>query len=197
MIADEIGAEMLLLPGYLLSDFAPSDFFTDATCVPEFDRRVQELIGEVRSVYSGKILISGSQTVYDFPGLADYVGTTTYDIGVPDLPGDAPFRALIGDYARRFADRVDRIHDRWGKPVVLYTVHAPSKPRAGDEFGRLSQAAAYEAMFREVAKRPYVAGTFSWAYDMIGASEFATDGVRGRTAESVPAKWYDLLASGV
>lgn len=195
VVSEEIGAEMLLLPGYVFHVFPPVDFFSEPGYASEFDRRVQDLIAEVRSIYSGRILISGGQTDYDFPGLADYVGATTYDLGVPDLPGDASFGDLVADYSQRFSDTVDRIHDRWGKPVLIYTIHSPSRPRPSDQFGELYQAAAYEAMFREIAARPWVAGSFSWSFNMIGASELVTDGVRGRPAESVLAKWYALLGS--
>ncbi len=195
VLAEEVGAEMLLLPGYVFHVFPPTDFFADPEYAPLFDQAVQDLIGEVRSVYSGKILVSGSQDSYDFPGMADYVGTTTYDLGVPELPAEAEFNDLVADYGRRFAERVDTIHDRWSKPVLFYTIHSPSRPRPGDPTGELYQAAAYEAMFRQIAERPFVIGSFSWAFDMIGASEFTTSGVRGRASESVLAKWYDLLGS--
>jgi len=194
-VGEEIGAEMLLLPGYVFHVFPPASFFADQGYVAEFDQRVQDLISEVRSVYSGKILVSGSQTDYEFPALADYVGVTTYDLGEPGLPGDVSFDDLAADYGRRFADTVDRIHDRWGKPVMFYTIHAPSGPQSGDQFGELNQTASLEVMFREIASRPFVAGAFSWSFDMIGASEFETNGVRGRTAESVLAKWFKLLVS--
>jgi len=194
-VGEEIGAEMLLLPGYVFHVFPPASFFAEPSYVAEFDQRVQDLISEVRSVYSGKILVSGSQTDYEFPALADYVGVTTYDLGVPELPGDASFDDLTTDYGRRFSDTVDRSYDRWAKPVMFYTIHAPAGAQPGDEFGELNQAAAIEAMFREIAVRPFVAGAFSWSFDMIGASEFLTDGVRGRAAESVLAKWFDLLTS--
>ena len=194
LVAEEIEAEMLLLPGYVFHVFPPPFFFLDPEYVPEFDLKVQDLIGKVREVYSGKILISGSQTDYDFPGLADYVGVTTYDLGVPELPADASFADLQGHYAPAFEARVDPLWERWGKPVMFYTIHAPAKPQEGDEFGQLFQAAAYEAMFQQIAIRPYVIGSLTWAFDMVGAWQFQTDGVRDRAAEAVMAKWYELLS---
>lgn len=193
VVAEEIEAEMLMLPGYVFHVFPPPFFFLEPEYVPEFDLKVQDLIGKVRNVYSGKILISGGQTDYDFPGLADYVGVTTYDLGVPELPADASFADLQGYYAPLFEAKVDPLWERWGKPVMFYTIHAPSKPQEGDEFGQLFQAAAYEAMFQQIAIRPHVIGSFTWAFDMVGAWQFETDGVRDRAAEAVMAKWYELL----
>ena len=194
IVAEEIGAELLMLPGYVFHVFPPPFFFHDQEYVPEFDLKVQELIGKVREVYSGKILISGGQTDYDFPGLADYVGVTTYDLGIPVLPADASFADLQGHYAPAFEQKVDPLWERWGKPVLFYTIHAPAKPRDGDEFGQLFQAAAYEAMFQQIAARPYVTGAFTWAFDMVGAWQFQTGGVRDRAAEAVMAKWFELLS---
>ncbi len=193
LVAEEIGAEMLMLPGYVFHVFPPPGFFEDPEYTEEFDLAVQGLIGRVREVYSGKIMISGSQTEYDFPGLADYVGVTTYDIGVPDLPATATFDELSAHYAAGFERRVDPLWQRWGKDVMLYTIHADSKAQPGDPFGQLFQAAAYEAIFHQIAARPFMAGSFSWAFDYVGVWQFDTSGVRDRAAGAVMAKWYERL----
>lgn len=193
VVGEEIGAEMLMLPGYVFHVFPPPSFFHDEGYAPEFDLKVQELIGKVRDVYSGKIMISGSQTEYDFPGLADFVGVTTFDIGVPGLPADASFDDLSEHYSDGFKLKVDTLWERWGKQVMLYTIHADAKEQDGDEFGQLYQAAAYEAMFQEVAARPFMVGSFSWAFDYVGAWQFETSGVRDRAAGAVMAKWYERL----
>lgn len=194
IVGEQIGAEMLMLPGYVFHVYPPPGFFDDPDYPPVFDIAVQGLIGKVRDVYSGKIMISGSQTEYDFPGLADYVGVTTYDIGVPDeLPADASFDEMVAHYEPRFDEKVDGIWEKWGKPVMFYTIHAPSKAQVSDPYGQLFQANAYEAMYQLIAERPYVAGSFTWAYSMNGASDHLSDGVRGRTAEAVMAKWYEIL----
>jgi hypothetical protein len=194
VLAEEIGAELLMLPGFVFHVFPQPGFFTDPAYVPQFDLAVQALITKVRDVYSGKILISGGQTGYNFPGMADYVGTTTYDLGVPEsLPADASFQELSDFYSQRFEERVDGIWERWGKPVLFYTIHVPAKPQDGDPYGQLFQAAGYEAIFQEIAERPYVAGSFSWSFEMIDAPWRVTDGVRGRAGGAVMAKWYELL----
>ena len=193
LVAEEIEAEMLMLPGYVFHVFPPPGFFHDPDYVAEFDRKVQGMIGRVREVYSGKILISGSQTDYDFPGLADYIGVTTYDLGVPELPADATFEQLEADYAAKFEESVDNRWERWGKPVLFYTIHAPAKAQEGDPYGQIFQANAYEAMFQQIAERPYIVGSFTWAYDMVGAWQFDSDGIRDRAGEAVMAKWYARL----
>lgn len=194
VVAEEIEAEMLLLPGYVFHVFPPPGFFHDAGYVAEFDLKVQAMIRKVREVYSGKILMSGSQADYDFPALADYVGVTTYDLGVPELPADATFEQLEADYAAKFEEKVDSRWERWGKPVLFYTIHTPAKAQEGDPYGQIFQANAYEAMFQQIAERPYIIGSFTWAYDMVGAWQFISDGVRDRAGEAVMAKWYARLA---
>ena len=68
------------------------------------------------------------------------------------------------------------------------------KPQDGDEYGQLFQAAAYEAIFQQVADRPFMVGSFSWAFDYVGAWQFDTASVRDRAAGAVMAKWYERLA---
>ncbi len=194
VVAEEIEAELLMLPGYVFHVFPPPAFFADPDYAPEFDLKVQAMIAKVRGVYSGKILISGSQTEYDFPSLADYIGVTTYDLGVPELPAAATFEQLEAHYSDRFEQDLDNRWERWGKPVMFYTIHAPARAQAGDEFGQLFQAAAHEAMFQQIEARPYVVGAFTWAFDMVGATDFETDGVRDRAGEAVLAKWYARLS---
>ena len=79
--------------------------------------------------------------------------------------------------------------------MFFYTIHAPAVPTAGDEAGEIAQANALEALFQVISKRPFIKGALSWSYDMIDTPLTPSDGVRGRLAEAVLAKWYSILAN--
>ncbi len=83
IVAEEIGADALVLPGYCFHVFTPVDDATEYA--DEFDGEVATLVEKVRGVFGGKLIMNGSARDYDFPGLADLVGLTTYDTGHPDL----------------------------------------------------------------------------------------------------------------
>lgn len=202
IVAGEIGAEMLMLPGPVFHVFpSPAQFIGDS--FPDtLDSAIAALIEQVRGEYSGLIAISGNNPDYDFPGLADIRGPTTYDLGVPSLPDDATVADWKDAYRENFEKVVDPIRDRWDGPVMFYTIHAPSTATgrfgdpapAGDLFGEHVQANRLEAMYQLIAERPWIEGAYSWSYDYIDAPADLSDGVRGRLREAVQAKWYDRLS---
>jgi hypothetical protein len=194
IVAQEIGAEALLLPGHCFHVFAPPSFFETRAAAEAFDARVAELIAAVRERYSGELIVSGSVREFDFPGHADLVGVTTYDTGHPQLPPEATVEAWRRAYDALFAQKVDPLYDRWGVPVLFYTLHMPAHPADPDPTGQALQARRLEAVFQALAERPWVAGTLSWGYTMLAAPLEPQDGLRGRLGEAVMAKWYGLLA---
>ncbi len=193
IVAEEIGAEVLVLPGYFFHVFAPPFFYETEEYAAEFDEKVADLISKVREVYSGKLIVSGGVREFDFPSLADLVGVTTYDTGHPDLPHDSTMDEWHSAYDVLFADKVDPIYQRWGKPVFLYTIHFPLLRDDPDPMGQSSQARQLEGLFQALESRPWVAGTLSWSYFMIDAPLNPDDGVRARLAEAVLAKYYGIF----
>ena len=97
-------------------------------------------------------------------------------------------------YDALFAERVDPLHDHWDKPILFYTIHLPAHPDNPDPIGEEFQAKRLEAIFQALLERPWVAGSFSWAYTMIDAPLSGDDGVRDRLAEAVLAKYYGAFA---
>ena len=151
---------------------------------------------KVRGVYTGKLIISGGAQDYDFPGLADLVGVTTYDTGHPDLPYDATVDEWRSAYDALFVARVDPIYERWSKPVFFYTVHLPPVPGDPSPTGEEAQARRLEGLFQALESRPWIAGTLSWSYAMIDAPlDPSSDGLRARIAEAVLAKYYGLYTA--
>jgi hypothetical protein len=192
-VAEMIEAEYMVLPGPLFHVYDQIDKPPDDPFFIPFESEHARLIAKMRRIYSGKIIISGGDTRYDFPGLADYNSETTYGVGVPQLPADTTVAEFIDYYEPRFVARVDRIFEKWGNPVFLSTVHAPAVPTENDPSGEIAQANAIEAIFQVIATRPFINGSLSWSYTMIDAPLIPSDGLRGRLGEAVLAKWYAIL----
>lgn len=195
-LASELQAAGLLLPGPCFHVFGPEGFFPSEAFVDFFDTQMAALIAEVRAQYPGKLLITGSSPFFEFPGLADWIGVTTYDTGHPDLPPETPPDGWAQAYERLFVERLDPLHARWGLPVLFYTVHIPSRPSAGDEAGELAQARQLEGLLRAIDRRSWIAGSFSWSYSMVDAPLEVGDGLRGRLAEAVLARYYQHRMPG-
>lgn len=202
LLAEEIGAEMLMLPGPVFHVFPNAVQSDDDPFQQVLDDGVTALIAQVREVYSGLIIMSGNNSNYDFPGLAHIRGVTTYDLGVPALSDDATVAEWKDAYRENFEAKVDPIRERWDGPVMFYTIHAPgtgsgqfgAPAAASDPFGEQIQANRLEAIYQLIEERPWIEGAYSWAYDYIDAPGDLTDGVRGRLGEAVQAKWYERLS---
>ncbi|MBI2918761.1 MAG: hypothetical protein HYY01_12330 [Chloroflexi bacterium] len=189
-VAQEIAADAMLVPGYCFHVYAGGDDGTGYSV--EFDKKVGALIQKVRGVFHGKLIVSGGRQDFDFPGLADLVGVTTFDTGQPDLPYDATVDEWKAAYDALFVEKVDPIHRRWGKPVLFYTVHLPPVPGDPSPTGAEAQARRLEAIFQALESRLWVAGILSWDYSMIDTPLYQSTGVRARQAEAVLAKYYAL-----
>lgn len=193
VLAEQIGAEMLLLPGNCFHVFPSRGFFESEAGADEFDIAVAELIAQVREVYGGLILISGS-TDFSFPALADINGVTTYDTGFPDLPATASVEEWAAAWDSHFSTTIDEIQARHGRPLMFYTIHAPNQSSARDPYGEQHQVRLLEGAFQAIANREWLAGSFTWDYEMIDAPyRPESEGLRARMAEAVLAKWYGIF----
>ncbi len=193
IVAEEIDAEAMVLPGPCFHVFigvgdGPGDpYFT------EFDQRVAALVAKVRGVYDGKLIISGGIRDFEFPGLADFVGVTAYGTGHPDLPYDATVDEWRDAYDARFTQAVDPLYERWGKPVMFYQFHLPRHVDDPDPTGQEFQARRLEGALQALEQRPWLAGFLSWSYAMVDAPLANEDGLRARLAEAVLAKYYGVF----
>jgi hypothetical protein len=178
-VAEMIGAEYMMVPGPLFHVYDHIDKPVNDPFIISFEAEQSRLMAKIREIYSGKLIVSGGNRNYEFPGLADFNGVTTYDVGVPQLPAGTTVAEFIDYYEGRFVERVDRIFEKWGNPVFFYTIHAPSVPSANDPSGEITQASAIEAFFQVLSTRPFINGSLSWSYDMIDAPLIPSDGVRG------------------
>ncbi len=192
-VADAINADILLLPGPTFHVFDQPSAFPSTESFEDFDQSLIALIGEVRDRYDGRLLISGGQTTLEAPGLADVVGVTTFDTGHPALAATATVDQWRVAYEALFDTRLDPIHDAWERPIFLYQLQVPSTPSPGDPTGEFAQARQLEGLLQALSNRTWIVGALSWSYGMIEVPDLATDSLRGRLAEAVLSKHYELF----
>ncbi len=188
--AASVDAELLMLPGYVFHVFAGPGAFESDESFEAFDQALIDLMGRVREVYDGKVLVSGGVLEMELPGMADLVGVTTFDTGRPELPSGTTAAEWRDAYDALFAERVDPIWERWGKPVFFYTINTQAVSDDPLVSPEEAQATELEGIFQALASRPWIAGSMSWAYHMTDAQVGDGDGVRNRLAEAVLAKYY-------
>jgi hypothetical protein len=191
-VAAEIDADALMLPGFVFHVYSGPGRFESQESFEAFDARLIGLVDRVREIYSGKLLISGGAEESDLPGAADLVGVTTYDTGKPDLPASASVAEWHAGYDDLFKTALDPLWERWGVPVLFYTINI-SAPNGGDG-DEVEQARQLEGIMRAIDDRPWVAGSFMWAYHMVD-QPITSDGLRARLGEAVMAKVYGTFVS--
>ena len=192
-VAQAINAEALLLPGPTFHVFDQPDWFPSEQSFEAFDQALLALIDDVRQRYDGRLLISGTQTALAAPGVADMVGVTSFDIGHPALGPTATVEEWRDGYEVLLSARLDPIHGAWEQPVFIYQLQVPSHPTEADPSGEYTQARQLEGMMQALASRTWVVGALSWSYQMFDTPAFAGDGLRGRLAESVLRKHFELF----
>jgi len=171
-----------------------------------------DVIGDVRSVYSGPITYAASTTECDdlaFAGLLDYLGLDVYfplsDNAQPTLD---ELMAGWTDYHGQYGDAdwlasIEQWQARWNKQVIFtelgyrsieYVGMAPWDWSAGDYDG-FNQARAYEAAFRVLGNKSWLAGVFWW--DWLPGENTGSPGntdytVVDKPAEDVVKSWFAL-----
>ncbi|MFA5801274.1 MAG: hypothetical protein WC911_02230 [Thermoleophilia bacterium] len=138
-----------------------------------------DVIGGVRSVYHGPVTYSASTTECDylsFPGLLDYLGLDVYfslsDNAEPTLEelmtGWTDYHGYYGD--GNWLASIEQWQARWNKPVIFTELGYRSVKYVGREpwdwsaaaYDGPNQARAYEAAFRVLGNKPWLAGVFWW-----------------------------------
>ncbi len=189
-VAEATGVEVLLLPGPVFHVFMPAGFMP-AEYVATFDAAVSALVAEVKTLYSGKILMSGTSDATMAPALGDYVGLTGYDIAHPTLSDDATVEEWEAAYEVALGGPIADLYATYDLPVIVYQLFpvpvfdAPSLP-AKEEV----QARRMEAVMRVVDAHPECQGLLSWQYELIDTPNRNVLGVRDRFAESVMARHF-------
>ncbi len=100
----------------------------------EFEKKVADLIAEVRNVYHGKLIMNGSTFDYRFPGLADPIGVTTDDTWHLDLLPDTRGENL---QARRLEGFFQVLESRpWVAGTISWTYPMIDAPGENGDFAR-------------------------------------------------------------
>jgi hypothetical protein len=205
-IAEQTGAEMLLLPGPVYHVFQGEEGFEDPSYITIFDQKMSELIGEVREHYSGLIAINGAQSsLYNFPGQADFVVITPFDMGT-DL--NVSSNASVAEIKRAFESLLDKkaklLFTTYNKPVLVQITYPSIDDAVSGIIGDspwdvndpstivdlIEQANIYEGFFQAILDRPWIAGTFDYTYHFFDLPEDETPSIRAKPAEMVISKYY-------
>ena len=194
ILANELGSDLLLLPGPFFHAFGPSDDLGDQAALDAFNEDLATLIVEVREHYDGQILMAGSNPAYTFLADIDIAGVTGFGLDHPKLPSTASLADWEAAYERQFQARIDPVRTNWGKPVAFYQLHIPAPATEGDPAGEYQQAKQLEALMRAIERRPWIVGSFSWGWGMTEAPQLP-DGLRGRLGEAVQAKFFARLTA--
>ncbi len=188
VVAAEAGAEALQLPGPTFHVFHDRTGFVPESYADQFDLELTALIEQIRDIYPGLLTVSGNLTDWDFPGQADLVGATSWDVELQGVPPDATTEQWQAALEAKFVERIDPRYAAWGKPVVFYSFHPLPHPDAGGD--PLVQARQLEALWRVVDERPWIEGTFTWDFEYIEAPDLVIHGLRGRPAWGIGARQY-------
>ena len=173
----------------------------------------RRIIVRVRRVYSGKLTYGANWDAefegLEFAGALDLVGLNAY---APLCEGETCDSHSLGRAAASFADRVEKVALRWGKPVLLTEVgfpadtHAAARPwEDGDREGSADpelQAACYQAILNSFGDRPWCAGTYWWKWFTDPALNRSPRRLTdfppaGKPAETVLARAYAAIAARV
>jgi len=188
-VAEEAGAEALLLPGYVFHAFPGKSTFMSLKDARAFDAAVQSIIAKVREVYHGKLVLGITPTGFVFPSLGDWIGRNNEEN--PDLSPSASADDWAKAYDALFMRTLDTYY--WAnqkKPVLLYHVGICPKATPADPTGERVQARQFQGFISALSTRPWVIGMFQFAYSLMDEPLLPGCSVRGRLAEEVIAQFY-------
>lgn len=208
-IAEQTGADMLLLPGPVFQTFPGKEGFENSSYISVFDQKMMDLIGEVREQYSGLILISGAQSsLYEFPGLADLIIITPFDMGTDlNVSSNASVQQIKSAFENILDKKAHAIFEKYNKPVLVQITYPSVDGAATGTIGDspwdannpstkldvIEQANIYEGFFQAVVDRPWIAGTFDYSYHYFDLPEDESPSIRAKPAEMVLSKYYSAF----
>ena len=126
----------------------------------------------------------------------DVVGIDAYMPLTPDQAN--PTTAQLTAAWQPWVARMERLHERTGKPIRLTEVGYTSRLGTAQEpavegdgaVDEGAQARAYEAAFQAVGHRDWIAGADVWDWSADGREEPGDYSPQGKRAQSVLARWY-------
>lgn len=173
----------------------------------------RRLIARVRQVYGGWLVYAANWDAFEgvpFWDALDYVGVQAY-FPLAAQP-TASVDSLVAGWQPWLA-RLEAVSRRVGRPLLFTEIgyrtgiDAAVAPwlwerqveGGGDEAGRRTQQACYEAYFRAAWDRPWVAGAYFWKWfphhDRAGGDGDESFTPQNKPAEQVLARWYGRQAT--
>lgn len=167
------------------------------------ERAWRWIIERVRRLYGGEILYAAnwgqefeSLTFWD---ALDAIGLNAY---YPLARDSSATDAELLRGARRIADRIERVAQKFRKPVIITEIGFASRPVAwiephvdgrGQPADLQGQRRCYEAVFQALFHRPWLSGLYWWKWPTHltdGGPEDSGFTPNGKPAEQVVARWY-------
>ena len=169
----------------------------------QYEAEWREMIAAVRRIYSGPITYAshwgGELETLNFWDELDYIGLNNYQPLVQDGISSA---AVLQRSAEELARRVERVQQRWRRPVLFTEVGFPSvqggarqpwNERVSSVVDVAEQSRAYEAIFRAFYNKPWFYGMYWWKWYSTGCGGGPHDGLltpMNKPAADVMARWY-------
>ena len=160
-----------------------------------FETEWRELISEIRDIFSGELVYAASWDEVEqvpFWDALDYVGVNFY---YPVARRNDPGRVEILAGWQPWLERIERIHEDVGRPVILTEIGYRSIDGAGiaphdfNTFGRIDldeQADLYWAALQAVSDQPHIVGMFWWNWLAAGSGGYNAEySPAGKPAEAV------------
>ena len=167
---------------------------------PEF---WQQLIREVKAVYTGKITYAANWDNFEnvsFWKELDYIGIDAYfPLDTALRPSREhliaqwqPINQLLAAYSKKYQKPI--LFTEYGYRSVCHTT-GPHWESDDHLFDEKAQQVAYEAMYETVWSQPWFAGGFLWKwrfYDDIGGFNDKGFTPQGKSAETTIARYYRI-----
>lgn len=166
------------------------------------EARWRDLIARARRAFPGGRLTYGANWIHEaeqvrFWDALDEIGIDGY-MPLSARDPDPPLAALVRAWAP-YRQRMQRLAERWERPVVLTELGYPSRVGAalrpgveGDgPVSEPAQARLYEAAFRALHDAPWLAGIWWWEWSADGPATRPDGSFRlaGKAAERVVRRW--------
>lgn len=171
------------------------------TCI-EREQNWRNLIAKIRSVYSGQLTYAAnfSQEFEDvaFWDELDYIGVQAY---FPVAQTENPTLEEVRQGWQPHLEKLEAFSRRYKKPILFTEAGYKSTKNSGIEpwvwpqrlsqeeiqnvYSEETQATLYEAMFREVFDKPYIAGIHLWKW-------YPSQRRRSRNASERQQRFYNI-----
>ena len=173
---------------------------TELTSMTSDESAWRALIERARQRFGGKILfaanwVDGAEQI-NFWDVLDAIGIDGY---MPLGTDPEPSVADLVEQWRPYAERMESLHDQWGKRILFtelgYESRIGTAARIDQGAAPLSEAAqadAYEAAFEALSPLPFFRGIWWWEWSAEGLGIGAGDGSfssEGKAAADVLEKW--------